>query len=98
MIWNISSFVLGIIAWCFAFGAIRSKKNHVSYGCSVASFSLCSISLFFQFVEIGKLVEIRDFAAIEDTIGAVTFAAGVLVGVTIILNVIAIIRKQTMRG
>ncbi len=94
MTWNIASFVLGIIAWGIAFGAIKSKKKPSAYGCSVTSFSLCAVSLFFQFLEIGQRVNNRDYAGIEDTIGAVIFAAGVLVGVTIVLNVVALVGRH----
>lgn len=96
MTWNVFSLVLGIIAWCFAFVAIKGKKKHAAYGCSVVSFSLCVISLFFQFLEIGCRANNGDYAGIEDTIGAVIVAAGVLAGATIILNVVAIIRNQTL--
>ncbi len=89
MILNICSIVFGIGAWCFAFAAIRSKKKGKSYGYSVISFSLCILSLVFQFVEIGNRVTLRDFAGIEDTIGIIAVAAGVLAGGTIGLNVIA---------
>ena len=91
----VSSLTLGVLAWGFGVAAIKSKQSPYRY--SVISFSLCAVSLFFQFVQFGNLFEIRDFAAIEDTIGAVIFAAGVLVVVTIILNVIAIIRNQARR-
>ena len=94
MTWNVASFVLGIIAWCIGFAAIKSKKKSIAYGCSVTSFSLCAVSLFLQFLEIGNRVNTGDYAGIEDTIGAVIFAAGVLTAVTIVLNVVAFVRSN----
>ena len=90
MTWNIISLILGLIAWCIAFAAIKSKKKSIAYGCSVTSFSLCVMSLFFQFLEIAGRVNNGDYTGIEDTIGAVIFAAGVLSVITIGLNVAAI--------
>ena len=65
---------------------------------SVGSFSLCAVSLVLQILEIENRFVQRDFAAIEDTIGAVIFAAVALVAVTMVLNVIAVIQKRSERG
>ena len=94
MSWNIESFIFGVIAWCIAFAAIKSKNKSIASGCMVTSFSLCVLSLFFQFLEIGRRVNNGDYAGIEDTIGAVIFAAGVLSVVTIVLNVAAFVGRQ----
>lgn len=91
MSWNVFSLVLGLIAWGIAFCAIRSKKKQVAYGYSVTSFSLCTGAIFLQFLEISHRVNNGDYAGIEDTIGAVVFAAGILAGVTIVLNVVALL-------
>ncbi len=91
----VSSLTLGLLAWGFGTAAIKSKKDPYSY--SVISFSLCAVSLCFQFIQFENLLEIRDFAAIDDTIEGVIFGAGVLIGITIVLNVIAILRKQAGR-
>lgn len=90
----VSSLILGILAWGFAVATIKSNKQLTAYRCSVISFGLCVTALFFQFVQIGNLAKIRDFSAIDDTIEGVIFGASVLIGVTIILNVIAIIRAM----
>ena len=92
MTWNVFSLVLGIIAWSLGFCVI--KKRHKAHGFSVLSFSLCVVSLFFQFLEIGNRVKVRDFTGIEDTIGAVILAAGVLSGITIVLNVVMLFQKN----
>ena len=94
MTWNVVSLVFGISAWCIGFAAIKSKKKSSAYSCSVTSFSLCAVSLFLQFLEIGNRVNAGDYAGIEDTIGAVIFAAGVLTAVTIVLNVVTFVRRN----
>ena len=94
MFLNIGSIALGIGAWGLACLAIVSKKATLSRCLSVASFSVCLISLVFQLLELRNRVNVRDFSAIEDTIGAVIFAAIILVTVTIILNVAALCRAK----
>lgn len=94
MMWNMGSLVLGILAWCIAFAALKSKRKQLSYGCSVTSFSLCAIALMFQFLEIGRRAGMDDYAAIDDTIEGIIFAAGVLTIVTIVMNVTAMIQKN----
>lgn len=96
-IFNIGSFTLGLIAWGLAFTAIKSKKEKYAHVFSVGSFSLCAVSLVLQILEIENRFVQRDFAAIEDTIGAVIFAAVALVAVTMVLNVIAVIQKRGER-
>ena len=97
-IFNIGSFTLGLIAWGLAFTAIKSKKEKFAHVFSVVSFSLCAVSLVLQILEIENRFAQRDFAAIEDTIGAVIIAAVALVAVTMVLNVIAVIQKRSERG
>ena len=84
---NIGSIILGVIACALACFAISRKQAHCY---SVASFSFCALSLLLQFFEIDNRVNAGDFAAVADTIRAVTFAAVVLVGTTVALNVIAL--------
>lgn len=88
---NIGSIILGVIACALACFAISRKQAH-RY--SVASFSFCALSLLLQFFEIDNRVKAGDFAAIADTIRAVIFAAVVLIGTTIALNVIAIAKEN----
>lgn len=91
---HIGSLILGIGAWVLACLAIRAKKTYVSYRFSVGSFILCVFSLELQFLEMSNLVNKEDFSAIADTIRAVNIAAFVLIGVTIILNIMAIINQR----
>ena len=88
---NIGSIILGVIACALACFAISRKQAH-RY--SVASFSFCALSLLLQFFEIGNRANSGDFAAIADTIRAVIIAAVVLIGTTVALNVIAIVKEK----
>ncbi|MDY0393965.1 hypothetical protein RWE15_05150 [Virgibacillus halophilus] len=90
---NIGSFVFGLIAWILPVGKLlRNNKqgNQKWFTFSVMSMSACAVSLCFQIIEIYYLVTIEDWSALSDTIGFVTFAATVLLIVTIILNTITL--------
>lgn len=91
---NIGSLALGIGAWLFAGMAIATPKAAVSHKNTLLSFSLCTISLLLQLCEINRRVLLADYAAIEDTIRAVVIAAAVLVAVTILLNLIALLKSK----
>ena len=91
---NIGSLILGACAWLFAGMAITTQKAFTSHRNTLASFSLCAISLVFQLFEINRRVLLGDYAAIEDTIRAILIASVALVSVTIILNLIAIVKAK----
>ena len=90
---NLMSLCLGILAWiCGGSAAIRGKFG----GWSFSSLSSCGISLILQFFELERRADIGDFAAIDDTIGALTFVASTLLVVTLVLNGIALRRGRNM--
>lgn len=89
---NIVSLVLGIGAWGVAAAAI--SKPSCSHKSTILSFALCAFSLVAQLLEISRRVNLGDYTAIEDTIRAVIIASIVLVVVTIILNIIALIKTK----
>lgn len=89
---NIISLVLGACAWVVAVIAIA--KPAVSHKSTVLSFALCTFSLVAQFFEISRRVNLGDYAAIEDTIRAVIIASVALVVVTIILNIVALVKSK----
>lgn len=93
-IFNIGSLLLGVFAWILAGIAIKCEKKNTVYGFSVASFISCTISLWSQILEVGNRVKLNDFSAIADTIRAVIIASSVLICVTIILNIIALIKQK----
>lgn len=92
MMYNIGSLALGFSAWIIALAANqRGKHREVlifsSFGCTCAA-------LLLQFLEIKRRAELGDWPAIEDTIEGVIFGAVVLIGVTLVLNLVALIRKK----
>ena len=91
---NLARIVLGLLAWTLPVVAMVRRKN--AAGCCAGSFLLCSLSLLLQLVNMVYLCRIRDFSAVEDTVGAVALAAIVLVIGSMILNAIAalISKKQ----
>lgn len=91
---NIGSLILGVCAWLFAGLAIATHKASVSHKNTMMSFSLCVISLVFQLFEINRRVLHADYAAIEDTIRAILIASVALVSVTIILNLVALVKSK----
>ena len=91
---NIGSLILGACAWLFAVFAIATSKAFISYRNTSVSFSLCVISIVFQLFEVNRRVLLGDYAAIEDTIRAVLIASVALVLITIILNLIALVKAK----
>ncbi len=91
---NIGSFILGVCAWLFAGLAITAPKAFTSHKNTMVSFSLSGISLVFQLFEINRRVLLGDYAAIEDTIRGILFTSVVLVSVTIILNLVALVKAK----
>lgn len=91
---NIGSLILGVCAWLFAGLAIATPKAFTSHRNTIVSFCLSAISLVFQLFEINRRVLLGDYAAIEDTIRAILIASVVLVSVTIILNLVALVKAK----
>ena len=86
---NIGSLILGLLAWVLPVAAMGAKKRPMAF--CAGSFALCGVSLLLQLVDMRHLCMIGDFSAIDDTIGAVVFAAEVLLTVTGILNAVALL-------
>ena len=89
--YNTASFVLGLGAWGLGILALSGIKPRWA---TSGSLGLCACALLFQIFEVEHRVSIRDFSAIEDTIGAVMVCAVVLVVVTLLLNGIALWRAR----
>ena len=88
----LSSLALGFAAWALPVVGMFRRKN---FACPSAV--LCALSLYLQILQNNVLVNKGDWAAIEDTYPAISFAASVLVIVTAALNAAAIIvnRKKS---
>jgi len=92
--YNISSLLLGLAAWILAGIAITRKKKQLASYYSLGSFGMCILSLLLQIFEVANRVNQNDYAAIADTIYAVRFAACVLVGGTILLNLVVLLKVK----
>ena len=94
---NPASFILGLVAWTLpVISLIRNKKNlsHHTVIFSTLSLSSCAISLYFQLLYTNHLVNISDWTAMMDTMGATLFAASVLLIITIILNLLLMLTSH----
>ena len=92
MSFNLLSICLGLLAWVLPLIDLWRKKHREFFTCG--SLVCVAFSLYFQLREVLNRVHMRDFAAIEDTIGAVCFCATTLITVTLILNLLAWRRKK----
>lgn len=87
---NVASLVLGLIAWSLPVVSLLRTTNHWA-ALSIMSLTACSVSLFCQIAYNYHLVQIADWAALMDTMGAVVTAAMILLIVTLLLNVSTLI-------
>ena len=89
---NLLSICLGLISWILPIIYLFIKKRREFFTCGSL---LCVVfSLFFQIREITRRVGLEDWAAIEDTINGIAFAAAVLIIVNLILNILAWCKKK----
>ena len=86
------SLVLGLVSWMLPIVYLFVKKRRDFFTCS--SLTCVVVSLYFQLREVARLTDQGDWSSIEDTIHAVVFAAGVLIFVTLILNILAWCKKR----
>ena len=91
---NLASLLLGLAAWALPVAAMAlRRKAGGRLGSVLVSFSalFCALALYVQIRCQNHLVEKGDISAILDTSGALVFVAGVLLGVTAVLDVIALV-------
>ncbi|MGL4374231.1 MAG: hypothetical protein ACRCS6_10630 [Turicibacter sp.] len=89
-LFNISSVVLGLIAWGLPIYNLMSDKKSNSKNwsmLSILSLSSCATAICFQLISINEWVNISDWTALLDTMNAVIFVSIFLLMTTIILNV-----------
>lgn len=87
---NVLSLFLGFASWILGIAALRRRSPKLSAG----SFCTCAAALLLQIFYTHHLVQLRDWSAIEDTHGAVTMAAAVLLGVTLLLNIPVLAKRK----
>lgn len=86
---NMGALILGLMAWGLGAAAIRQRRcGGPLY--SAGSLAACSCSLCLELYYQAHLATIEDVAAILDTADAVAMCAGVLLAVTLVLNVLAV--------
>lgn len=90
-LYDICSIILGLAAIVFAVHSVQVKGCLI---CCTATATLTGISLLCQLLELKRLAGIGDFSAIDDTLGARCFAAGVLLAAVLILNLCALLRGK----
>ena len=75
---NVGSLVLGLIAWTLPIICLLqpAKQEYRKWAAlSIFSLSACAISLCLQIFYMHHIVHIADWAALMDTMGAVSYAA-----------------------
>ncbi len=88
---DLGSILLGIAAIVFAIHSLQVRGCLI---CCTVSLGLGGISLLSQLLELKRLADIGDWAAIGDTLGARCFAAVVFLGLLLILNIGALLRGK----
>lgn len=91
--YNIISLVLGLVGIVLPIYAMFFKTKSL-YLFSCFSLSSCILSLYFQLLEYNRLVGCEDFVAMMDTSDTLIKVAGVLVCVTIVVNVIGYLKNR----
>lgn len=86
MVWV--SLLLGLAAWTFAVIANAKKCSVWMY----ASFTTCLVAAVLPFYELRSRLYGGDYGGAEDIIGGILFGELVLIGVTILINAIALYR------
>ena len=89
----IGSLILGLIAWILPSMNIgRHEKNYNKNWAiySIASISACAISISFQVIYSNYIVQIGDWATLEDTSGTSALLSIILLIITLILHVISL--------
>ncbi len=91
---NAGALFLGLAAWGLGVTALRQRKGRGPLY-SAGSFAACSASLCLELYYQAHLAAIEDVSAFLDTADAVAMCAGVLLVVTLALNVLALMRHAS---
>ena len=92
---NLVSLVLGIISWLLPISMLDKNDNkniNKQYILSMISLSCCIVSLFMQTIYNNYLVNIYDWSALLDTTPSLVIVEAILIFVTIILNILCIMK------
>lgn len=93
---NAGALFLGLVAWGLGTAALWKRGGRRPLY-SAGSFAACSISLCLELYYQAHLAAIEDVSAFLDTADAVAMCAGVLLAVTLTLNVLALTQYVSKR-
>lgn len=85
---NLASLLLGLAAWALPGIAFIRRRQTAIF--AAASFCACALSLWLQILYTEHLVNKSDWSALMDTSHAVSVVSGILLVVTLLLNVLAL--------
>lgn len=89
--YNVLSLLLGVAAIVFSIHSLQVKGCLI---CCTLSGGCCGLALLFQLMDTNQLVQIMDSSAIYDTAHARVVAGTVLLAVTVVLNILALLRGR----
>ncbi len=97
--WNIINYIVvsivaGLIAWGIPVWKMTlSQKTQIATA-SVISLSFAIIAIVFQIINMAHDIHVNDVAAVIDTIDGVVIVAYIFSAITILLNIIMIVRPK----
>lgn len=89
--------LLGLLSWGLGVAGLVQKKLRSRFLCSGLSLGACCGSLYCCLYAINRWAEIEDISAFLDCASAYLFCAGILLLVTLFLNVLVFILKPPMK-
>ena len=92
--YSVGSLLTGLIAWAVPVWKMTLARAAKPVAVCAASFTAALISLTVQFFQVAQDVTDGDFAAIEDTAGALCAVVVLFVGITVLLNVAAMVTSR----
>ncbi|GAA0493582.1 hypothetical protein IRB23M11_15460 [Alkalibacterium sp. m-11] len=89
---NVASLFFGLLAWALpAYQIVRPIRRTYNQSLLVlSSFAFCTAALWLHLLYNNHLVQIQDWGALLDTSSVLTWVAGILLLVTIVLNIFSI--------
>lgn len=82
-----ASILCGLLAWAAPVYALMSHRSRPR--AAAASAALCAFAIFLQIREYEYRIYLHDWSALEDMCHAETLAAGLLLSVALLLNLLA---------
>ena len=89
---NLGSLLFGLIAWILP--VINLLKRKINALFSFASISACAVALYMQIIYQNYLARKEDWSAIMDTSGGLVLVSSVLLAITLVLNVIVLLKNK----